>query len=275
MHANIHIKDSDGDTAEDKAWSVLNYRIAAYLSGRRALEARRAQREKKTGKTAAAVTQSEEEIRQAAVAADAAAARFLQELEAEEQASATLADSGSKKLKKNKNKKKKGHQQGDGGGSSSMSSESEVQNEMRDLPADVAALQDFSIAESTCTTTTTATASAATTAAAAEAPDKEDDEDAFQNFLLETAPDTLICPISHYLFREPVTAQDTHTYELEKLEEWIETCARKGNPLTSPVIGSVMAPGYIRSQGICSMVMEHIEKKTREWKETGGGKKKG
>lgn len=83
----------------------------------------------------------------------------------------------------------------------------------------------------------------------------------------------MICPISHALFREPVTAQDTHTYELEKLE-WVDTCARKGNPLTSPNTGAVMAPGYIRSHAVRSMVKEHIEKKTQEWKETGGGKQK-
>lgn len=184
----------------------------------------------------------------------------------------TLADSSSTR-KKNKNKKKKGREQNGGGGASSMSNEPEVvQNETTDLSADVTlpALQDLSIAETTCTTTTTAT-----TTAPAAAPDKEDDEDAFQDFLLETAPAIVICPISHALFREPITAQDTHTYELEKLEEWIETCARKGNPLTSPATGAVMASVYLKSQVARSLVMEHIEKKTQEWKEMGRGKKKG
>jgi ankyrin repeat protein len=237
MHANIHIKNSDGVTAEDIAPAFNYHRIAAYLKGRRALEVRRAQRAKKTGKAATA-PQSEEEVRQAAVAADEAAARLLQELEAEEQASATSAESSSTTKRKKKKSKKKGRAQGDGsgGGSSSMSSAPEVvENETSDLPADVsvAALQGLSIAETIFTTTT--------------APDEEDDEEAFQSFLLETAPDTLICPISHTLFLEPIIAQDERTYEKANLEEWIASCTRKGNPLTSPITGAVMAPGFVRS----------------------------
>jgi hypothetical protein len=128
-----------------------------------------------------------------------------------------------------------------------MSSAQGGQNETTNLPAEVpvAALEGLSIAEMTVTITTTTTTTTITTAlaATATAPDKEDDEEAFQDFLLETAPAIVICPISHALFREPVIAQDTHTYELEKLQEWIETCTRQGNPLTSPVTGAVMFAG--------------------------------
>ena len=61
----------------------------------------------------------------------------------------------------------------------------------------------------------------------------------------------------------------THTYEKEELDNWIETCAKKGNPLRSPVTDALMAPWYVRSQAMRSMAMEHIEKKIQEWKETG------
>lgn len=45
----------------------------------------------------------------------------------------------------------------------------------------------------------------------------------FDDFLQEGVPKILTCPISHSLFRHPVTAQDTYTYEREKLKECIVT----------------------------------------------------
>jgi hypothetical protein len=108
IHANIHIRNIAGDTAEDIAHGRGDHRIAAYLKGRRTVEARQAQRAEAADKAAAA-TQSEEQIRQAAAAADEAAVRLLEDLEAEEQASVSPAESSST-TKKNKNKKKKGRQ---------------------------------------------------------------------------------------------------------------------------------------------------------------------
>jgi hypothetical protein len=116
-------------------------------------------------------------------------------------------------------------------------------------------------------------------AAAAILPAKlveEDNEEAFQEWLVETAPDTLVCPITHSLFREPVMALDGHLYEKEKLEEWISTCAKKNQPLTSPRTGALLQVGpLVICHGIRTMVREFEEGKRKEWEETGGGKKKG
>jgi hypothetical protein len=222
---------------------------------------------------AAAAVPSEETIR----LADEAAARLLAEMEAEEQASVVSAgSSGSKKKKKenkSKNKSKKGRAQrgGGGGGSGDGDSKAEETNDiMPDVP--VAALEGLSITEETTTTITAATATA-------QAPDKDDDndEEAFQDFLNDSAPDSLKCPITQCLFREPIMALDGHMYEKEKLEEWIATRQQKGLPLTSPRTGALMqvGPMDVICFSIRTLVVEQIDSQTKKWKETGEGKKKG
>ena len=48
--------------------------------------------------------------------------------------------------------------------------------------------------------------------------------------------DEYLCPITHELFKDPVTASDGHSYEREAISKWIE----RGN-LTSPKSGSPLA----------------------------------
>jgi hypothetical protein len=122
MHADIHIRDFDGKTAEDLARARSYHSLVEYLSEKGALRgaaharARRAMKAREAAAAAAAAAApSEEELLQAAAAAEEAARSLLEELEAEEKAAAT-AVGGSDTKKKKKNKKKKGRGQGGSAG---------------------------------------------------------------------------------------------------------------------------------------------------------------
>jgi hypothetical protein len=104
-------------------------------------------------------------------------------------------------------------------------------------------------------------------AAAVEAVAEEEDPQDFEDFLLDGAPDFLLCPISLCLLRDPVIAQDEQTYDRKSLEAWIAQCAAKGQPLTSPKNGLVMGPAFLRNQAIRLLVGEYLEQKTKEWEE--------
>jgi hypothetical protein len=233
--------------------------------------------------------ETQEAMQEASAAADQAAAALLAELEAEEVAKATIKtnNNSSKKKKKKKNRKVAGGEGRKGGNSSTDSTKQEEEVVVEEAGQLASALAASSITGATAAAAGAAAAAgdekAADNEQAKDKDDKDDDDDddgidnafSFDDFLQEGAPKTLTCPISHALFRHPVTAQDTYTYERENLEEWIATCAKKGNPLRSPVTNALMEPGFVTSQITRTMTLEYIEGKTKEWQETGGGKRKG
>lgn len=99
----------------------------------------------------------------------------------------------------------------------------------------------------------------------------EPDED----FLLEGVPENFLCQISLTLMTDPVVCMDQHTYNRSDLEEWFATCRRKGQPITSPTTNAPMGEYYMPTSNMKSMILEWREKRTKEWRETGGGKMKG
>jgi hypothetical protein len=99
------------------------------------------------------------------------------------------------------------------------------------------------------------------------AEEEVDDTEALEEFLLEHAPDTLRCPISLELFKHPVVAMDSHTYEEAALVAWIEKCKSKGQPVVSPKTNAPMAEGMIFGQGFKTQVLEYVEAKTKEYRE--------
>jgi hypothetical protein len=48
---------------------------------------------------------------------------------------------------------------------------------------------------------------------------------------MDIPDDSLLCPITLELFRDPVLAEDGHTYERQAIVEWIEKNGR--SPLTN------------------------------------------
>ena len=86
-------------------------------------------------------------------------------------------------------------------------------------------------------------------------------------FLLEGASSMLICPISFKLMTSAVIAMDTHSYQKEALEEWVERCKCKGVPLTSPLTSAPMEPQMMANQTVRGLVREHIEAREQAWRE--------
>jgi hypothetical protein len=78
--------------------------------------------------------------------------------------------------------------------------------------------------------------------------EEDDDKEAFQDFLLDNAPLEYHCPIGICLLTDPINAADGHTYQRAELENWIEMCRVKQQPLTSPMTKEVMAPMYFVNQ---------------------------
>lgn len=137
------------------------------------------------------------------------------------------------------------------------------------LAAVAAAMGDISNEEKAETATVTVTAAGTLDTA------ETDDGDAFDEFLLESAPDALLFPISFRLLTDPVFAQDTHTYDRKSAEQWMERCKAKGQELISSKNNLPMAEGMMCNQIVRTMALDYMEAKKKEWEETGGGKMKG
>jgi hypothetical protein len=75
--------------------------------------------------------------------------------------------------------------------------------------------------------------------------------------------------------RDPIVAMDNICYERSSLLEWIEKCRSKGQPLTSPSTNAPMQKFFMPVQNLKGLVREWIEKREKEWYETGGGGKEG
>ena len=70
---------------------------------------------------------------------------------------------------------------------------------------------------------------------------------------MSTADDSLICPITLELFRDPVLAQDGHTYEREAIVEWIEKNGR------SPITDQRLSPEHLYPNHAIKKAVAHFE----------------
>ncbi|CAF4900544.1 unnamed protein product [Rotaria sp. Silwood1] len=65
--------------------------------------------------------------------------------------------------------------------------------------------------------------------------------------------DLLLCPITLALFRDPVLAQDGHTYERQAILEWIE------NKGTSPITGQKLSPEHLHLNRAIKKAVDRFE----------------
>jgi len=100
-----------------------------------------------------------------------------------------------------------------------------------------------------------------------EEEEKEEEEEPDEDFLLEGASSTLICPISLMQLTSAVVAKDTYSYQEEALEKWEEPCQSQGLPLTSPMTSAPMEPPTTINQTVRVLVREHIEARKQAWRQ--------
>ncbi|CAF1431148.1 unnamed protein product [Adineta steineri] len=70
---------------------------------------------------------------------------------------------------------------------------------------------------------------------------------------MKTPEDALSCPITLELFRDPVVAQDGHTYERKAIEEWIRKYG------TSPLTNQQLSLEHLVSNYAIKKVIDHFE----------------
>lgn len=64
-------------------------------------------------------------------------------------------------------------------------------------------------------------------------------------------PDAFMCPISYEIMKNPVVAEDEHTYERGAIEEWFKN--HNTSPMTRAVIGTHLIPNRSLRQAIEEM----------------------
>jgi serine/threonine protein kinase len=75
---------------------------------------------------------------------------------------------------------------------------------------------------------------------------------------MATSNDSLLCPLTLELFRDPVVAQDGHTYEREAIEEWIRKTG------TSPITRQPMSIQHLISNITVKKIVGSFETSTRD-----------
>jgi len=75
-----------------------------------------------------------------------------------------------------------------------------------------------------------------------------------------TSDDSLLCPLTYELFRDPVLAQDGHTYEKEAIEQWI----RKHG--TSPLTRQPLSIEHLYPNHVVKKIVDAFETSTRNKK---------
>ncbi|TFJ86147.1 hypothetical protein NSK_002355 [Nannochloropsis salina CCMP1776] len=81
-----------------------------------------------------------------------------------------------------------------------------------------------------------------------------------EDALAEMAPHAFVCPISLELMTRAVVAGDGFAYQQEALDEWILQKRREHSPLHSPMTNAPMAPFYIPSFTLRSLIGDYVEK---------------
>jgi hypothetical protein len=122
----------------------------------------------------------------------------------------------------------------------------------------------------------------ATAAPPTKAPKKENEEAApattppppsptttaitFDEFALEGANESYVCPIGFCLMTEPVVCLDGFTYERSSIAGWFETCKQKGQPLSSPKANDILPADFLLpNKTLKVLVGEWIEQKRKDW----------
>ena len=231
---------------------------------------------------------------QAHKAAEDAAQLLLRELEKEDAAAAEAAAQAKEKLKnKNKNKGKNKAK-----GSKENEKKEEGQEAEKKGEEEMASISTSSSSTNSSTNSSSVAAVAAALGNVALIPDEEQERkeaeqqkkkmataaaspplstltEPDEDFLLEGVPENYLCPISLALMTDPVVCMDQQTYNRSDLEEWFATCRRKGQPITSPTTNAPMGEFYILNQSVKGMILEWVQRRKNQWRETGGGKMKG
>ncbi|KAL9189553.1 hypothetical protein ACHAXT_009228 [Thalassiosira profunda] len=76
-------------------------------------------------------------------------------------------------------------------------------------------------------------------------------------------PRELVCPITQELLRDPVVAEDGHTYERHSLATWFGM-GRTRSPVTNALLENVNADGLAANLAVASMAVAHRERLGRE-----------
>jgi hypothetical protein len=86
------------------------------------------------------------------------------------------------------------------------------------------------------------------------------------DYLLNKAPDYMLCPLSKDLLVDPVVASDTCTYSRAEIMEWIDQSMTEGQPLMSPVFPKIEITRELVGNRQCKLwLADYTERKTREY----------
>lgn len=66
----------------------------------------------------------------------------------------------------------------------------------------------------------------------------------------------LIDPISHEIMRDPVTAEDGHTYERDAIEKWFKSCHQQRKPVTSPLTNKPISESLFPNISLRQIIQE-------------------
>ena len=89
--------------------------------------------------------------------------------------------------------------------------------------------------------------------------------------LEDGAPENLICPLSLCLLEDVVIAMDGISYSRRSIQAYIDYCAEKGKPLTSPMTGEKMEGMLVPNVMARAMVLNYVQKKKEELESKRGG----
>jgi len=90
-------------------------------------------------------------------------------------------------------------------------------------------------------------------------------DEALDAYLATIAPPReLICPITQELLKDPVVAEDGHTYERNSLTTWFTTMGRTRSPVTNSLLEDTSAENLVTNLAVASMAVAHRERLGRE-----------
>lgn len=78
-----------------------------------------------------------------------------------------------------------------------------------------------------------------------------------------TPPRELVCPITQELLRDPVVAQDGHTYERSALVTWFGM-GRDRSPVTNAILEDTTAGGLVPNLAVAGLAAAHRERLGQE-----------
>lgn len=89
-------------------------------------------------------------------------------------------------------------------------------------------------------------------------------DEALDSYLASiTARRELICPITQELLKDPVVAEDGHTYERNSLITWFGM-GRTRSPVTNSLLENTSTEGLVTNLAVASMAVAHRERLGKE-----------